>query len=293
MKGDVAATLLLRSSEYRKTFSTVLNRVYQQSDVRPQKSLVALAHSRLVTNGRAERPENNQPVQHGQANVVHNGIIVNVDELWESNQHLQRRAEVDTEVIAALLDEAMTITGDMVAAMQAVFGKLQGAASIAWTCAAMPAVGLATNTGDLFLARSRDNVVAVFGSERFILSTALAGAGSSDAWGPVVQLPPGKGLSVSFDPADRCSGSFFNLADGPVQKGLAPGCARPEVVIEDLEISRQAAPLSVIMREADLSLLRYSETTVAELRRCARCVLPETFPFIQFDSQGVCNYCHG
>ena len=27
------------------------------------------------------------------------------------------------------------------------------------------------------------------------------------------------------------------------------------------------------------------------LRRCTKCVLPETMPFISFDSEGVCNYC--
>jgi len=27
------------------------------------------------------------------------------------------------------------------------------------------------------------------------------------------------------------------------------------------------------------------------LRRCTRCILPETMPFISFDEQGVCNYC--
>lgn len=27
------------------------------------------------------------------------------------------------------------------------------------------------------------------------------------------------------------------------------------------------------------------------MRRCTRCVLPETFPGIQFDDEGVCNYC--
>ena len=28
------------------------------------------------------------------------------------------------------------------------------------------------------------------------------------------------------------------------------------------------------------------------LRRCTRCILPETMPFIAFDVDGVCNYCH-
>ena len=27
------------------------------------------------------------------------------------------------------------------------------------------------------------------------------------------------------------------------------------------------------------------------LRRCTRCILPETMPFIHFDAEGVCNYC--
>jgi hypothetical protein len=30
----------------------------------------------------------------------------------------------------------------------------------------------------------------------------------------------------------------------------------------------------------------------AALRRCSRCVLPQTFPRIRFDEEGVCNYCH-
>lgn len=30
---------------------------------------------------------------------------------------------------------------------------------------------------------------------------------------------------------------------------------------------------------------------MAELRRCSRCILPETYPGIAFDSSGVCNFC--
>ncbi len=31
---------------------------------------------------------------------------------------------------------------------------------------------------------------------------------------------------------------------------------------------------------------------IENLRRCTRCVLPETMPFIEFDEDGVCNYCN-
>lgn len=40
---------------------------------------------------------------------------------------------------------------------------------------------------------------------------------------------------------------------------------------------------------ANLSLLQYE---VYNLKRCSKCILPETMPFIEFDSDGVCNYCH-
>jgi hypothetical protein len=33
-------------------------------------------------------------------------------------------------------------------------------------------------------------------------------------------------------------------------------------------------------------------TTAIALKMCSRCVLPETFPGIKFDEDGVCNYCH-
>ena len=37
------------------------------------------------------------------------------------------------------------------------------------------------------------------------------------------------------------------------------------------------------------SLLKYDKP---ELKRCTKCLLPETMPFIKFDEAGVCNYCH-
>ncbi len=27
------------------------------------------------------------------------------------------------------------------------------------------------------------------------------------------------------------------------------------------------------------------------LKRCTKCIFPETMPYIQFDESGVCNYC--
>lgn len=39
----------------------------------------------------------------------------------------------------------------------------------------------------------------------------------------------------------------------------------------------------------NLDALHYK---VHDLKRCTRCILPETMPYIRFDTAGVCNYCH-
>ena len=33
-------------------------------------------------------------------------------------------------------------------------------------------------------------------------------------------------------------------------------------------------------------------TNSSEIRRCVRCVMPEGYPGITFDVEGVCNFCH-
>ncbi len=38
-------------------------------------------------------------------------------------------------------------------------------------------------------------------------------------------------------------------------------------------------------------LLENNETEIRALKRCSRCLLPETFPFIEYDASGECNYC--
>ena len=48
---------------------------------------------------------------------------------------------------------------------------------------------------------------------------------------------------------------------------------------------------NLIIKDYDESLLLYNEDTIKGLRRCSKCILPETFPFISFDDEMICNYC--
>ena len=52
----------------------------------------------------------------------------------------------------------------------------------------------------------------------------------------------------------------------------------------------------VIKSRPELQISNYKQyeidfEKIRNLRRCRKCVLPETMPFIEFDDNGVCNYC--
>ncbi|MBL8289497.1 MAG: hypothetical protein JNL85_16065, partial [Rubrivivax sp.] len=319
LKGAQRATELLASKDYARLIDgpvrEALAAAAAAGAAQPAvatRALALLAHSRLVTNGTAELPQNNQPVRSGHVSMIHNGICVNVEALWQRHPALERHAEVDTEVLAALVDAAQAQGEGAAAATRTMFAQMRGAASVAWVHDEGAAVTLATNTGDLFYADAlAASGALVFASERYILESALQGIGA-DLGAPAVQgLPPGQGLVVGLLGSGAAPPPFA-LADGAesgAEQGAgteavphagavsakaapaAPPAPRAPTVHEDLVSGAVAAAPALQTRHADESLLRYGESRLRALRRCTRCILPETFPFIAFDAAGVCNYC--
>ncbi|HOB92502.1 MAG TPA: hypothetical protein PK306_03420 [Aquabacterium sp.] len=283
LKGAQRATELLQSPDYASLVADRLGGAMGAGDAVAQ-AVAVLAHSRLVTNGTAQLPQNNQPVRSSHVTMIHNGICVNVDELWAANPSLQRRAEVDTEVMAALANRGSAAGAGPAAATQAVFGVLKGAASVAWLHDEAGTVTLATNTGDLYFADLLDQGFVVFASERYILDSAVSGPLGAP---PITWLQPGTG--VTLDLLGNAPLQHFQLAGAPAPGGftaLQRGATR-----HDDRVAGEVRAPTVLARQADESLLRYNEARMRTMRRCTRCVLPETFPFIDFDAQGVCNYC--
>jgi hypothetical protein len=76
--------------------------------------------------------------------------------------------------------------------------------------------------------------------------------------------------------------------------------ASPSLQIEVCEVVGDGNPLKVLDSSAFMNsqyanerkLLEFNWAEISALKRCSKCVLPETFPFIAFDDQGICNYCH-
>jgi glucosamine 6-phosphate synthetase-like amidotransferase/phosphosugar isomerase protein len=128
----------------------------------PVEAIEALVHVRDYTKGHPSIAANNHPVRHGPVVGIHNGIIVNDDELFE--QHGWRRAEpemtVDSEAIFALAEA----TENRATALE----QLCGAMATAWVDERRPGLlFLARGVGrPLWLGRGRREI--------FFASTLLA-----------------------------------------------------------------------------------------------------------------------
>lgn len=75
--------------------------IFWRRDLMPDARTI-LMHTRLHTKGKPENLLNNHPVQYDNIMMVHNGHISNDDELFKTEE-LERFAEVDSEIISALL----------------------------------------------------------------------------------------------------------------------------------------------------------------------------------------------
>jgi asparagine synthetase B (glutamine-hydrolysing) len=229
------------------------------------RTIAITGHSRLATNGTQADLANNQPVVTQGSVALHNGIIVNDRKLAE-RYAIAPQSELDSEVLAALLRSKLDQTGDLVAATRATFAELEGAASIAMMFDNFDVMLLATNTGSLFQLTSEAGDVLAFASERFILQKVLEERELSQKLGTVrlEQIRAGHALAVSLKDLRRRAFS------------LAPDASEP--------------PFGSSPNGHHVTIVDHS-SRVDRLKRCTRCILPETFPYVNFDEQGVCAYC--
>jgi len=269
VRKPVAASAMLRSEDYRAATREALQ---EAGGGEYARSISAIGHARLVTNGMQGIDANNQPVVKNGVVCVHNGIIVNEERLWSDYPFLRRESEVDTEVLAAVLGCETERAGSLEGGTREVFARIHGEASIAALFSDLDQILLATNTGSLFYAASPALGVAFFASELVIARRIIAGLknGVQDAFGEIEQVKAG--TACVFDQRSASVLATFDLRPG----GIAWGCGAP---------AKRRCPRR-IETSAERTLERWQR-----LRRCSRCVLPETMPFIEFDGDGVCNYC--
>lgn len=283
-KRNVPATQFLREERYR--------RLFRDDHVRVERPLAAIGHSRLVTNGSEEIHRNNQPVICADSVGIHNGIIVNVDDLWPRYAHLERQSEVDSEIIFQLIRHFVDGGSTLGQATLRTFEESQGQASIAALFADFQRLLLYTNNGSLYVATHPRNEIFLFASERHILDQMVAKSPVLLRFGQLAirKVPPGEGWVVDLATLERRP-----LEDDDSR----PSAETTSSIVDVLQAAGEVPevePFEIIPQQFPAKLEETFEAchqAIAHLRRCQRCLLPETMPFLVFDEAGVCNYCHG
>lgn len=292
LKRPLRARSLLRSAEYR----TLVNRVQVAGVTANHETLAVIGHARMVTNGTEETHENNQPVIKDGMVCLHNGIVVNDAALWPQFLDLRRDFEVDTEVIISLVQRYRRQDKPLVDAVTAAFSHLRGANSVALLANDRSGVVLASTNGSLFYALSPSGQELIFVSEKYILEQTLQHETLKDlfAGARVVQVTPGDGYAFGFDNLrpvhfrlDTDQPSGYDLPPRQIAQAVhdlrPPAPRRAQHATAGGWTERDTA--------ANIPFVERVNAAVNLLRRCSRCLLPETFPFIDYDEQGVCNYC--
>lgn len=195
----------------------------------------------------------NQPVVRGGVCVIHNGIIVNDAEVW---RHIKptRALEIDSEVIAAITEQHLEESGDSLDGLaQKVLNLCVGVIACAIVVPRLGKALLFSNNGSLYVG------------------TAAEGTSFSSEMFPLKQIGCTDIRQVKQDAV---------IVELPVATDI-------QVSDNNQRVHNLIPPFQYISSEE--KQLLYPQPN---LRRCTRCILPETMPFIDFDAEGVCNYCH-
>jgi asparagine synthetase B (glutamine-hydrolysing) len=236
-----------------------------------ERGALVIGHTRLATHGSQGVESNNQPVGYDGIYCLHNGIVVNAPSLWRDLAPLRARTDVDSEVISALVAERMQAGSRFAPAVRSALSRLKGEFSVALADGASGDLALATNNGSLYYAMNAGRGVLVFASERYIVRTladrhaALIGSDLQAIQVPLGQVVVVGREELTFDASEPSGATTV----APDPSGVTPPGDRLELHDTLLESAQRCK----------------------SLRRCTRCVLPETMPFINFDDGGVCNYC--
>ena len=216
--------------------------------VEPFQSKLVLGHSRLITNSLKD----NQPVIRNDLFVIHNGIIINDDEIW-TELGLNRQTSLDSEAIVGILEAELAKETRLELIPRQILSKCKGVVSAAIGLPKLGKLILFSNNGSLYVGYRNGSVL--FASEEF----------------PLKKLACKNVRQINDD---------FVLLD-------IPSSSVPINLMEDNIRNEDLIPKFKYIK-SEAALLK---TGVVDVQRCTKCILPATMPFIHFDNDGVCNYC--
>ncbi len=195
----------------------------------------------------------NQPVVRDDICVIHNGIIVNEKEVWD-NIHLKKELQIDSEVIVAIAKEHFNNNGEVEKVFEKILSLCRGVVACALVVPQKGKMILFSNNGSLYVGKINKDIY--FASEKYALS------------------------EINCDDIKQIKDEAYYIDIPKIDKKFC---------VKDESIRKENLIPEFKYNKSEEKLLEFKEHNI---KRCKKCILPETMPFIRFDNDGICNYCH-
>ena len=228
--------------------------------------------TRLVTNGTKFFYKNNQPISLNRITGLHNGIIFFKDEkeLDQSKKNYESfQMKSDSLSFFEKLEKKSEENDEsIIKCFMEFIDEIDGNFSIAFTDLKEQILLISSNCGSLYYFHDIEKKLFVYASEKKILENFIE------------------------------SSKFFNNHKIEIKKVLNKSIVLNYVTHEveifdnlnfnkkiNISVNENKSYDIITNQQEDLKRLNY-------LKKCSKCILPETYPFIEFDMKGVCNYCN-
>ena len=184
--------------------------------------------------------------------LLYSGVIVNDDEIWDSIS-VKRLFENDSEAVLGLALHCIDMGIKEQEWPELILSKCKGIISAVLAIPKLGKLLLFSNNGSLYTGKKEE--VLYFSTESYPLRLIKCDE--------ITQIGK-KGLLIDIPIADKVN--IYNNQEKVKEKFI--------------NTSKNIS--------AEESMLQYYQP---KIKRCTKCLLTETMPFISFDEEGVCNYC--
>jgi glucosamine--fructose-6-phosphate aminotransferase (isomerizing) len=272
----------VKKEVFRKLLKDAIN------DFETGETFAFFGHTRMATHGSQDLNENNQPIVSNESVVLHNGIIVNLEEIYQASPELKRKFEVDTEVIALLIESFCQNGSDETDAVILASKTIKGANTFVYFNSMSNLAFINTSNGSLYVFKDDTLGLSIFASEKQtlegILSALKNDSLASNIYQPQINTPiilklgnekntGSKRFETEIDHSKVQKKKIIQLKDSPntLGSGLIPS---------------QGSFRNTRITDFYSKLPNFNQIT-----RCKLCILPTNYPFLEFDTYGVCLLC--
>jgi asparagine synthetase B (glutamine-hydrolysing) len=252
-------------------------------DITNNKYGVYLGHTRLKTNGDDNNNNNNQPIIKDDSIIIHNGIVLNESELYKDIQENIDNNTIDTKSIISYINYQRKTLSNQQSIIN-TYKKIQGIANIATMYANSLDIILSTNNSSLYYTYNHITKTTIFASEYIILKKL-----NLKDFTKIKQLQINENLYISY--LDKSIHIFSNTQNTSIKENKLSTKRNIQNLSQNIQKNKSINIHTNDYSKFDKIFLK-NKDKIDKIKRCNKCILPSTMPFITFDRDGVCNYCN-